>query len=127
MEGGIREQGAEGEPRQDKVVVSGAEGEVSVSKVVPCGIRGKQVMANSVLCVKCGKWIQGRCAKVKRVTPRLGRDFVCGRCRQVDDGLELVEEFCDEVETVRGFCYLMDRVNTSGGCKAAVTARAEIR
>ena len=53
-----------------KVVVSGAEGEgeVSVTKVDPCGICGKQVMANSVLYVKCGKWIHGRCAKVKRVT-----------------------------------------------------------
>ena len=29
MEGGNREQGAEGEPREDKVVVSGAEGEMS--------------------------------------------------------------------------------------------------
>ena len=41
-----------------------AEGEVSVSKVDPCGICGKRAM---VLCVKCGKWIHGRCAKVKRV------------------------------------------------------------
>ena len=30
---------------------------------------------------------------------------------------------CEEVETVRGFCYLGDRVNTKGGCEAAVTAR----
>ena len=43
------------------------------------GICGKRVMANSVLCVKCRKWIHGRCSKVKRVTLRLGRDFVCGR------------------------------------------------
>ena len=57
-----------------KVVVIGTEGEVSVSKVDPCGICGKRVMANSVLCVKCGKWIQARCAKVNL---RLGRDFVC--------------------------------------------------
>ena len=28
---------------------------------------------------------------------------------------------------MRGFCYLRDRVNASGGCKAAVTARARIR
>ena len=62
-----------------KVVVSGAEGEESVSKIDPCGICGKRVMANLVLCVKCGKWKNGRCAKVK-VTPRLGRDFVCGGC-----------------------------------------------
>ena len=58
-------------------------------------------MANSVLCGKCGKWIHGRCVKVKRVTPRLGRDFVCGRCKkQVDDGLvEPVEELCKEVSS----------------------------
>ena len=62
MEGSIGEQGA--------------EGEVTVSKIDPCGICGKRVMANSVLCVKCRKWIYGRCAKVKRVTLRLGRDFV---------------------------------------------------
>ena len=61
-----------------KVEVSGAEGEVSVSKVDPCGVCGKRVMANSVLCVKCGKWIHGRCPKVKRSSLRLGRDFVCG-------------------------------------------------
>ena len=80
-----------------KVIVSGAEGEVSVSKVDPCGNCGKRVMTNSLLCVKCRKWIHGRCAKAKRVTPRLGRDFVCGRCKQIDDGLvEPVEELCEE-------------------------------
>ena len=85
------------------MVVSGAQGEVSVSKVDPCGICGKRVMANSVLCVKCGKWIHRRCAKVKRVTLRLGRDVVFGRCKQVDDGLvELVEDLYEEVEAVRG-------------------------
>ena len=66
-------------------------------------------------------------SKVKRITPRLGRDFLCGRCKQVDDGLvEPMEELCEEVEAVRGFCYLGDRVNASGGCKAAVIARARI-
>ena len=65
--------------------------------------------------------------KVKRMTPKLGRDFVCGRCKQVDRLVEPVEELmCEEVETVRGFCYLDDRVNASGGCEAAVTARAKI-
>jgi len=72
-----------------KVVVSGAEGEVTVSKVDPW----KRVMANSVLCVKCRKWIHGRCAKVKRVSLRLGRDFVCGRCKKQADGfMDSVEE-----------------------------------
>ena len=62
-----------------------------------------------------------------KVTIRLGRNFVCGRCKHVDYGLvEVVEEFCEEVETVRGFCYLGDRVNVSGCYEAAVTARARI-
>ena len=64
-----------------KVVVSGTEGEVSVSKVDPCSICGKRVTANLVLSVKCGKWIHGRCTKVKRVK-RWGRDFVGGRCKK---------------------------------------------
>ena len=71
--------------------------------------------------------IHGRCAKVKRVTLELGRDFVGGGCKkQVDRLVEPMEELYVEVETVRGFCYLGDRVNASGGCKAAVTARARI-
>ena len=79
-------------------------------------------MANSVLCVKCGKWIHGRCAKVKGVTPRLGKDFVYGSCKKQANGLVgEVEELCEEVETVISFCYLGDRVNASGGCEAAVT------
>ena len=40
--------------------------------------------------------------------------------------MDSVEELCEEVETARGFCYLGDRVNTGGGCEAAVTARARI-
>ena len=50
---------------------------------------------------------------------------MCGRCKKQVDGLvEPVEELCEEVETVRGFCYLGDRVNASGGCKAAMIAKA---
>ena len=30
-----------------------------------------------------------------------------------------VEELCEEVETVRGFCYLGERVNAGGGCEVA--------
>ena len=37
-----------------------------------------------------------------------------------------VEEWCEEVKTVKGFCYLRNRVNESGGCEAAVTARPRI-
>ena len=108
-----------------KMVVSGSDGEVLASKVDPCGVCGKRVKANSLSCTKCGKWIHGRCAKIKRVSPSMARDFTCRRCETRAGGVvEPVEELCDEVETVKGFCYLGDRINASGGCEAAVTARA---
>ena len=37
--------------------------------------------------------------------------------------MEQKEKLCDEVETVREFSYLGDRVSASGGCEAAVTVR----
>ena len=40
--------------------------------------------------------------------------------------MEPVEDLCEEVEMVRGFCYLGDWVNAGSGCKAAVTARATV-
>ena len=41
--------------------------------------------------------------------------------------IDSIEKLCDdEVETVNGFCYLGDRLNASGGCEAAVTARVRI-
>ena len=47
--------------------------------------------------------------------------FVCSNCKEM---LESIEKLCDEVETVNGFCYLGDILNSSGGCEAAVTVRA---
>ena len=37
--------------------------------------------------------------------------------------VDSIEKLCDEMGTVNGFCYLKDRLNSSGGCEAAVTAR----
>ena len=37
--------------------------------------------------------------------------------------MEQEEKLCDEVETVREFTYLGDRVSASRRCEAAVTAR----
>ena len=34
-----------------------------------------------------------------------------------------IKKSCDEVETVREFTYLGDRVSAGGGCESAVTAR----
>ena len=40
---------------------------LSKSKVDPCGVCSLRVKANSDL---CGKWIHGRCARVKMVTAK---------------------------------------------------------
>ena len=37
-----------------------------------------------------------------------------------------MEVLRDEVETVKGFCYLGDRLNASGGCETAGTSRVII-
>ena len=84
-------------------------------------------MANSVLCTKCGSWVHCKCAKIKRVTARLAMYFVCSKCKGMMEGtMDSIEKLCDEVETVNEFCFLRDRLNASGGCEAAVTARVRI-
>ena len=40
--------------------------------------------------------------------------------------IDSIEKLCDEVETVNGFCSFGDRLNASGNCEAAVTARVRI-
>ena len=54
--------------------------------------------------------------------------FVCSKCEKATNGVgkEQQEVVCDEVETVKGFCYLGDRLNASGGCEAAVIARTRV-
>ena len=113
--------------RKTKVMVSRSEGELFKSKIDPCGVCGRRVMANSVLCTKCGNWVHGKCAKIKRVTARLAVHFVCSKCKGIMEGtVDSIEKLWDEVETVNGFCYLGDRLNASGGFEAAVTARVRI-
>ena len=42
---------------------------MSKSKVDPYGICSLRIKTNSVLCLHCGKFVYGRCAGIKRVTP----------------------------------------------------------
>jgi len=61
------------------------------------------------------------CTRMKRVTPREAKNFVFARCRNVtEDMVEPIDKLCDEVMTVRAFCYLGDRMNASGGCEAGM-------
>ena len=62
-------------------------------------------MANSVLGTKCGNWVHGKCAKIKRATARLAMHFVCLKCKGIVKGtVDLIKKLCNEVETVNGFC-----------------------
>ena len=113
--------------RKTKMMVSGAEGKIVRSKVDSCGICGKRVTSNAMLCTVCKKWVHARCAQTKKVSSSFAQQFICRRCKDIGDGKEEpVEMLCDEVETVKGFCYLRDRLNASGGCETSVTARIRI-
>ena len=59
---------------------------MSKIKVDPCGV----CSFSSVLCVQCGKWIHGRRAGVKRVTPTFSRNLTCRECK--GNILETVEQ-----------------------------------
>ena len=55
-----------------KVIASGGitKDDMSKSEANPCGVCCMRVNANSALCLLCGRWINSRCAGVKRVTPK---------------------------------------------------------
>ena len=64
---------------------------------------------------------------MKKVTCSSARHFVCRRCTDVGDGTEEpVEVLCDEVETVKRFCYLGYRLNASSESETAVTLTVRI-
>ena len=59
-------------PWKTKLMISGRitmDG-LSKSKAYPCTVCCLGVKANSVVYVQCGRWVHGRCAGVKRVTPK---------------------------------------------------------
>ena len=125
--GALESKGMKVNTRKTKIMVSGAEGEIVRSKVDPRGICGKRVMSHAVLCTVCKKWIHAKCAQTKKVSCSFAQQFICRRCEDIGDGKEEpVEVLCDEVETVKGFCYLTDRLIASGGCETVVTARVKI-
>ena len=58
------------------------------------------------------------------MTPKISINLTCRKCEgNIGEGVEQEDRLCHEVETVKGFTYLGDRMNAGGGCEAAVTAR----
>ena len=60
------------------------------------------------------------CKNQEIAIARLAMHFICCKSKGIVD---LIGKLCDEVETVNKFCYLEERLNSSGGCEAAVTAK----
>ena len=58
------------------------------SKKDPCSIYDRKTMLNAVLCKACQNWINGRCAKIKRVTNRLAIDIKCRKCKGYHKNVE---------------------------------------
>ena len=66
----------------------------------------------------------GRCARVKRVTPKFLRKYTCRKCDgNIGEAVEQEEKLCDEVKTAHEFTYLGDTASADLGCEAAVTVR----
>ena len=63
--------------KKTKVMVSVSKGEVLQSKIDLCAKCSESVLANLVMCTKCGKWVYGRCVKMKRMILTLGKVFAC--------------------------------------------------
>ena len=66
---------------------------------------------------------------MKGMTSTPAKGFVCKLCVDTMEGIvEPGEEisFFNQVNFVKSFCYLGDRLNASGGSEAAVTARTII-
>ena len=108
-----------------KVMVCGSEGEVTRSRIDPCGTYGKRVTVNSVLCTKCDQWIHGKCSKLKKVTLIAAKFFVSSKCEKAKNGPEEVQQeiMCNEMEVVKRFCCLGDRLDASEECEAAVKCK----
>ena len=113
---------------KNKLMVSRMEEEAFDSKIDPCGVCGTHVMSNSVLCTVCGKWVHARCTEKKKVSVYVNKNFVCKKCRSVVKNFKgsVHEKLCDGVKTVSKFTNLGDRLNATGGCETAVTARSRI-
>ena len=113
--------------KKTTLMVSVMEEETFDSKIDPCGVCGTRVMSNSVLCTACGKWVHAGCTDKKKVAVYLNKNFDCKQCRSVVNNFKEPDEIlCDGVETVSKFSYLRGRLNATGGCERAVTARTRI-
>ena len=66
-------------------------------------------------------------SNTKRVITKLATRFVFSICRKTMEGIvDLIEKLCDDVETVKGFCDLGNKLNARGDCERPITGRLRI-
>ena len=95
----------------------------SRSKIYPSGIRDKRVI---VYQLHVPNFDAGFTKDVrKKPSAALAQSFVCTRYRSMTTGTRAKQKMCNCVKAVKGFYYLGDRLNASGGSEAAVTARTK--
>ena len=71
------------------------------------------VKVNSFLYLQCGKWIHIRCAGVKMVTQSFQEILSAGIVNRSGLAVEQEKKICCDVETVRYFSYLHDKLSTA--------------
>ena len=108
-----------------KVMESSGGGVVFLAKSDPCGVCGKRAKVNYVRCKTYKRGIHAWCARVKRVSRRMNRNFECRVCMNgSNEECKNASNGClGELERVNSYCYLGDNVNGGGGSELAVTRR----
>ena len=113
----LKDRGLKVNVGKTKMLLTGTKEEIVLSKIDSCGVCARRVGSNTACCTQVYEVNTWEMHENKKVTCSSARHFVCRRCTDVGNGTEeLVEVLCDEVETVRGFYYLRDRLNASGEC-----------
>ena len=64
------------------------------------------------------------CETKKNLLASLAEGFVLTNCEMTTFMAEQ-KKLCDGIDKVNGFCYLSDKLNTSGGSAAKVPARIQ--
>ena len=103
-----------------KTIISRSEGEIPNSKNDLCSVCWEKGNGLLIVVYKIREFDSW-------VTSSIAKEIVPIRCKKVKNKfkgrVEPIEKLCDEVQSVNGFCYLGNRLNTGGRCEAAVTAR----
>ena len=81
-----------------------------------------RVKASKVSCVQCGKWIDGRCAGVRMVIPKLLKNFLPGTVMRILERQWSTKKRYVVIWKQYKFTYVGTRVSAGGECQASLSA-----